>query len=112
MRQGADEVIRYTVDVSPWCASNFAAVNALAPIFTAVSAPSASTLSALQFKLFELPAVTDVTATKTTGSASASGQVITTPFITSLVAGTQYRGELKFTADGNTYECMGIWIGE
>lgn len=46
----------------------------------------------------------DVTATVLTGAASASGDVITTPLVGNLTAGHRYRIEVRFTAEGNTFE--------
>jgi hypothetical protein len=42
------------------------------------------------------------------GSASVAGDVITTPVVKSLVAGTQYRLEIKFTVSGNIFEAFGF----
>ena len=44
-----------------------------------------------------------------TGSASVSGDVITTPLISGLVNGTQYRVEVKWVVGGNTFETY-FWL--
>jgi hypothetical protein len=46
----------------------------------------------------------DVTASKMTGSPTLSGDVITTPLVHSLVRNHLYRVEVKFDAQGNTFE--------
>jgi hypothetical protein len=55
----------------------------------------------------------DVTGDYTSGSASVSGAVITTPTILDLVAEAQYRLEVKFTVSGgNVEEAWGDMRGE
>ena len=90
--QGADERIAYEITTTPW----------------------GSTPSAVDVKLFSIGAdgsLTDVTATKLSGVASVTGDVITTPLVISLVAGTTYRLETKFTTSGNVLECFMIITG-
>lgn len=74
-----------------------------------------SPLTSLSVKLYEDPEglMTDVSATKLSGSATASGQVITTPLVISLTEGTTYRMEVKFTvSEGDTLECWGTIVGK
>ena len=54
----------------------------------------------------------DVTDNYTSGSASASGDVITTSTILDLVADAQYRLEIKFTVNGNVLEAWADLRGE
>jgi hypothetical protein len=55
---------------------------------------------------------TDVTSTIMTGSASASGNVITLPAIASLVDGTMYRVEVQFILSGSTFEAYAWILGQ
>jgi hypothetical protein len=87
--QGVDERIAYRLTTTPWGSSP--------------SSPSVVIKNA---------AGTDVTATYTTGSASAAGDVITTPTIHGLVANTWYRLEIKFTISGNVLEAWSELIGQ
>jgi hypothetical protein len=83
---GEDETIVYTLTTTPWGSSP--------------TSPAA--------KIFEVDGdtLTDVTATKMTGSAAAANDVITLPAIASLTAGTLYRVEVAFTVSGNTFEAF------
>ena len=87
--QGADEQIAYVLTVpTSWGTSN---------------------LTSLTSVLYEDPddTNTDVTATKISGSTTASGQVITTGLVKSLTAGTKYRLEVKFTSsESNVLEAF------
>ena len=89
--QGADEAVVYTVTIpTSW---------------------GTATLTSITCKLYEDPgnANTDRSATMLTGSASASGQVITTQKVTGLTVDMDYRLEVKFTtAEGNVLEAWGI----
>ena len=70
-----------------------------------------SSLTSIVITLYENPddANTDVTESKTSGSASASGQVITTKLVKSLTDGTKYRLEVKFTtSESNVLEAYAI----
>lgn len=89
--QGADEILAYLVTTTPW-----------------VSAPTSPTAKIFSYER-ATDAYTDVTATKMVGSASVNGDVITTPVVTGLTAGTEYRVEVKFVVGGNTYELY-FWI--
>ena len=84
--QGEDETVVYTLTTTPWGSS-----------------PSSEAA-----KIFEVDGddLTDVTATKMTGAASATNDVITLPAIVSLVAGTLYRVEIVFTCSGNVFEAF------
>jgi hypothetical protein len=85
--QGTDEQIAYQLTVTPWGSS-----------------PSSVTVT-----LKNAQGV-DVSAACLSGSASISGNVITTPKVISLVAGEKYRLEIKFTISGNVMEAWGeIW---
>lgn len=81
--QGVDEAIAYTLTTTPWGSS---------PGSVVVKAYDMTTGG------------TDVTTTKLTGSASASGDVITLPRLAGLVEGHLYRIEVKFVCSGNTFE--------
>lgn len=89
--QGEDEVLAYLVTTTPWASSP---TSPTCKIFS--YDPAADTY-------------TDVTSTKMSGSASVSGDVITTPLVTSLTAGTKYRVEVKFVVSANTFELY-FWI--
>ena len=89
--QGEDEEIIWTVDISNWGTQP-------TDISVVVKDEDGN----------------DVTATTTTGSPSSAnlGQYINCPTIHSLTAGTQYRVEVKFTAQGQVWECYFILICE
>lgn len=100
--QGADEIIAWRVDTANWSA-------------TPSSPATPSSATGYIYTVTDVAGVetyTDVTSTKMSGSASISGQYITLPSITSLVAGTKYRWECKFVLEGNTFETFGILYGE
>ena len=86
--QGADESIAYEITVpTSW---------------------GTAALSSITNKLYEDPQGdnTDKSATMLSGSASSSGQVITTQSVTGLTSGKVYRLETKFTtSEGDTLEC-------
>lgn len=85
MEQGTDESIIYTLTTTPW----------------------GSSPGAITPKVYDITdsAYTDVTTTNMpTGSASASGDVITLPALTALTADHTYRIEVKFTCGGSTFE--------
>jgi hypothetical protein len=84
--QGADETIVYTLTTTPW----------------------GSSPGSVSAKIFEVDGdtYTDKTSTNMTGSASATGDIITLPAIHSLVAGTLYRVEVAFTCSGNIFEAF------
>ncbi len=86
--QGTDEIVAYKITIpTTW---------------------GTATLSAITCKLYEDPNTTntDKSSTMLTGSASASGQVITTQAVTGLTVDHDYRLEVKFTSsEGNTLEC-------
>ena len=87
--QGADEEIAYKLTVpTSWGTSNLTSI-----VITLYEDPDGDN--------------TDVTSTKTSGSASASGQVIMTKLVESLTAGTKYRLEVKFTSsESNVLEAF------
>ena len=80
--QGVDEKVVYNVTSTPWG--------------TEPSAPTA---------VLKDPDGDDVSATMLSGSASASGDVITTPQVLNLIAGELYRLEIIFTTGGQILEC-------
>lgn len=61
--------------------------------------------------LYDLSTGTDVSGTKLSGSPSIAGQVLTTPLVIALVAGTTYRLECQFVSGGNTFEPYLIILG-
>ncbi len=89
LTQGTDEQISYSLTVTPWGAS-----------------PSSVSV------VLKNSAGTDVSATNLTGSASVSGNVITTPAVKSLTVGEKYRLEIKFTISGNIFEAWCDIYGE
>ena len=84
--QGADETIVYTLTTTPW----------------------GSTPSSTAAKIYTVigDTLTDVTSTNMTGATSVTGDIITLPTITALVAGTLYRVEIVFTCSGNVFEAF------
>jgi hypothetical protein len=89
--QGADEAIAYTITVpTTWGTGTFTSITCA---------------------LYEDPNVanTNRSLTMLTGSASSSGQTITTQKVTGLTVGYDYRLEVKFTTvEGNVLEAWGI----
>ena len=85
MTQGEDEQIAYTLTTTPW----------------------GSSPGTISVKIYDSSGV-DQSSTCLTGSASAVGDVITTPVVHTLTAGEIYRLEIKFTCAGNIFEpyCM------
>ena len=87
--QGVDEEAAYTVDTSTWGGS-----------------PSAVSV------VLKDSNGDDVSSTNLSGSASVSGDIITTPVVKSLTADSRYRLEVKFTSSGNILEAYGYIYGE
>lgn len=58
-----------------------------------------------------LPAPVDVSNTKLAGSATVASDVITTPLVTDVVAGSLYRLTVQFVAGGNTYAPYVLILG-
>ena len=79
--QGKDEQVAYTLTTTPWGST---------PTSIAVTIANS--------------AGTDTSSTNLSGSASAVGDVITTPKVISLTSGEVYRMEIKFTCSGNIFE--------
>jgi hypothetical protein len=88
--QGSDEIIAYTLTTTPWGSS-----------------PSSPTVV-----IKSLPDLSDTSVTNLNGAPSVLGDVITTPAVKSLTAGTRYRLEIKFTISGNVFETYCIIIAE
>lgn len=87
LEQGADEVIAYQITTTPWG-----------------SDPSSPSVV-----VFDQADDSDVTSTvMPTGSPSAAADVITLPSLTSLTLGSTYRVEVKFAAEGHTWESFFI----
>lgn len=86
--QGKDEIIAYELTTTPWGSS---------PTSVAVT-------------LWDVTAATwtDVSSTMLSGAASVAGDVITTPLVTGLTAGSTYRLEVKFSTGGNTLEAYAV----
>ena len=82
--QGADEKRDYVLDTSPWGGS-----------------PSSPTVAVYD------EGYDDVSEQTLVGSASVSGDTITTPVVKGLGAGRTYRLEIKFVVDGRTEEAYG-----
>lgn len=85
LTQGVDERITYTIDSTPWGDD-----------------PTSPTAVIKD----EQDSFNDVTGTVATGSASANGNIISTPEIYNLSAGKIYRVEVKFSIGGNTLEAF------
>ena len=85
--QGADEKIAYQLTTTPW----------------------GSTPTSIVVKCYDVTtAREDVTSTNLSGTASATGDVITCPVLQSLTAGNSYRLEIQFVSGGNTWEAYAI----
>ncbi|PKN85588.1 MAG: hypothetical protein CVU46_10485 [Chloroflexi bacterium HGW-Chloroflexi-8] len=56
--------------------------------------------------------MSDVSSTVLSGSATVVNNVIILPAVQALIANHQYRIEVKFTADGNTFEPYILIMGE
>ncbi len=93
LHQGVDEQVAYALTTTPW-------------------GSSPGSVSVKLFSLDSTGAKTDVSSTKLTGSPSVDGDVITTPLVISLAAGTDYRMEIKFTCSGNVFEAWAVIKGE
>ena len=92
LAQGQDETLVYTLNVSPWG-----------------SAPTG-----VQVKIYDITggAYTDMSSTMLSGAASVSGDDITLPELSGLVANHNYRLEVKFTIGDNTFEAWCLIKGE
>jgi putative transposon-encoded protein len=87
--QGVEEEIVYTLTTTPWGTSPGTIVPKVYTVDESVTPPT----------------YTDVTATvMPSGSASASGDVITLPKVKSMTVDLLYRVEIKFTCSGNVFE--------
>ncbi len=82
--QGIDEERYYTLDTAPWGGS---------PAWVEVA-------------LFDGD-YDDVSEVKLSGDVVVSGDMITTPLVRCLAAGSTYRLEIKFVVDGRTEEAYG-----
>ena len=88
--QGADESIAYGITTTPW-------------------GSTPTSLAMVLYDVTDPDNPSDVTSTKTEGSITASGDVITTKRIKLLVLDHVYRAEVKFTdANSNIWECFFI----
>ena len=85
--QGADEARDYTLDTAPWGGSPSS------PVVTVYDADGE-----------------DVSEYVLTGSASVSGDTITTPVVGGLAAGREYRLEIMFTVEGRVEEAYGYIV--
>jgi hypothetical protein len=83
--QGSGEEIVYGLTTTPWCSS-----------------PTTPTLTVI-----DETTGGDVTASVTSGSTTATGDVITLAKIKSLVAGRRYRFEVTWAANGSTWAAYG-----
>lgn len=89
---GEDEVLKFSLTTTPW-ASSPASVSVVAKDITTDN-------------------WTVVTSTILSGSASATGDVITWPSIQTVTAGHKYRVECKWTSGSSTYKCYLILEAE
>lgn len=90
LAQGSDERIAYQLTTTPW----------------------GSSPSSVVVKLYTWPDKTDVSSTKLSGATSAVGDIITTPLVIALVAGTKYHLEIQWVSSGNTFEAFAEINGE
>lgn len=90
LMQGEDERIVYSLTTTPWGSS---------PLTVSVV-------------LKTYPGLVDVSSTNLSGSVVVAGDVITSPIVHSLAAGSSYRLEYKFTVTGNVLEAYAIIRGE
>ncbi len=84
MPQGPGEIVAYLLTTTPWGSS-----------------PTSPVVTIKQNGL-------DITSDVTSGSASVSSDVVTTPLIQNLTAGKEYRIEVLFVTGGNTFVAHGI----
>ncbi len=81
------------------------------PVFSLTTTPWGSSPTSPSVKAYQVDegAYTDVTTTVfPTGSASASGDVITLPAMVPQAAGDTYRMEIKFTVTGSVLEAYAV----
>ena len=91
IRQGEDEALTYTVDFSQWG--------------TGFTTPSAKIYSLNE----STKALTEVTDTNMSGSATVDADVVTLPNIFGLTDGVRYRVEVQAVLASDTYEAY-FWI--
>lgn len=91
IRQGEDEAITYTLDVTN--------------VGSSPGTPSAKIFSFNE----SAGTYTDVTGTNMSGAAGVSGNVITLPQISGLTDGVRYRVEVQYVISGDTFESY-FWI--
>lgn len=89
LTQGTYERIAYTVDTSPWGGYSSAGTTAI-------------------WDITNKDQYTDMSATMLSGSTTATGNVITTPLVISLVPGNRYRLEVSWVYNGNTLETYAL----
>lgn len=87
--QGTGEKIRYNLTTTQWGSS-----------------PSSPVV-----KIYN-ESDTDTSTTNLDGTASAAGDVVTTPFVKSLLPGVRYKIEIQFTSGGNIFVVYGYIRGE
>lgn len=83
--QGEDEKIIYTLDTTPW----------------------GNNPSDIVVTIYDKNRI-DYSSTCLSGSASANGNIITTPKVQNLTAGKQYQFEIRFTISTNVLEAFAI----
>lgn len=89
MAQGENEVITYTIDVTPW-------------------GNSPTDISVIAYEM-DGTDKTDVTEdVMPTGGPTVDENIITLPPLLGLIAGTRYRIEVLFTCSGNVFETFCI----
>lgn len=90
--QGEDEEIAYDIDTAAW--------------------GGGPTNEDVKLYTFDGDSYTDVSGVNLSGAASVAGDVITTPTVKSLTAGTTYRLEVQFDSGGDTYEAFAYIVGQ
>jgi len=93
VKQGIDETIYYTVTTTNW-------------------GSSPSGVEVVAYDVTDDTSWSDVSDTVLSGSASASGDIITLPALSSLTDEHRYRIEVQFTAGGNTLEAYFLVVAE
>ena len=94
LRQGTDEEIAYIFD------------------FTELGTPSTDVSSTDSFQVYDMTNEADVTDTVLSGSGSVSTYYVTTPLVTSLTAGVDYKLTSKVEISSNTISAYAIIRGE
>jgi hypothetical protein len=91
--QGRDERLRYTIASSPW-------------------GTGPSDVEVTVWLISDLANWRDMSDVTLEGDSEVHGDIITTPWVSGLIAGALYRAEVRFTCGDNTFECYFDILGE